>query len=253
MRTIDNVSTAGAVLVGATVFAVSLYSLYADYTSFKPTLNIAVDLALLFLSAIIIGGSLNLRKRLTGYEVAAERAFDEVVYSRLKPIIDEVAIGIVEINALRKKVEDVENKISVVERLATEQKLTPEYKVNFYFRALIAMLFYLGTFIFMTQYTLPYLHLVTILLFIYWWLFITHEFEIFNKGEALIMFAAPVLIAPSSYLLLRVFIGTAATQAIMFLISGVYAYYYYNLAKGLVGGEKKKLSEILKITFRKKD
>ncbi len=246
MRTIESVFTLSAATIGAVLFAISLYSFYIDYNTSKPLINLTIDLILVFVSAIIVGGSLNIRKKLLGYEIAAERAFNEVVYSKLKPIVDEVALGIVEINAMKKRLEDVERKISVVEELATTQKLTPEQKINFYFKALIVMLFYLGTFVFMTQYTLPYLYLVTILLFLYWWLFITHEFNIFHRSEALAMLAAPVLIAPSLYMLLRILVGIAAAQGLMFVASGFYAYYYYNLAKKIVGGNSTSISETIK-------
>ncbi|ADC64836.1 hypothetical protein Ferp_0665 [Ferroglobus placidus DSM 10642] len=247
MNTLENISTLSAVIVGVLLFVASLYSFYIDYSAGKPALNILIDLTLLILSSIIVGGSLNLRKKLVGYKVAAEKAFDEVVYSKIKPVMDEVALGIIEINALKKKLEDVEKKVSIVEELATTQKLTPEQKINFYFKALIVMLFYLGTFVFMTQYTLPYLYLISILLFLYWWLFITYEYNIFHKSEALVMLAAPVLIAPSLYILLRIALGVAAAQGVMFLASAFYAYYYYNLAKKLVGGNaNNSLTESLK-------
>ena len=240
MNTLENISTLSAAAIGALLLITSLYSFYIDYSYGKSPLNLLIDLTLLILSSIIVGGSLNLRKKLIGYRVAAEKAFDEVVYSRIKPVMDELALGIIEINSMRKKLEDIEKKVSTIETLATTQKLTPEQKINFYFKALIVMLFYLGTFIFMTQYTLPYLYLVSILLFIYWWIFITHEYNIFHKGEALVMLAAPVLIAPSLYILIRILLGVAAAQGLMFIASAFYAYYYYNLAKRLVERESNK-------------
>ena len=251
MKLIENVSTLSAALIGAVIFFVSLYSFYVDYSLGKPTLNLIIDLVLIFLSATIVGGSLNIRKKLVSYKVSAEKAFNEVIYSRLKPIMDEVALGIVEINEMRKKLEDVEKKISHIEELATSQKLTPEQKINFYFKATIVMLFYLGTFIYLMQYTLPYNYMISILLFIYWWLFITYEFDIFHRGEALVMLAAPVLIVPSVYILSRVLLGVAYAQGIVFLASAFYAYYYYLLAKNIVSEEEDKISEKVKAFLRR--
>ena len=238
MKFIENVSTLSAALIGSAIFILSLYSFYIDYYTNKPMLNLAIDIALLFLSAVIVGGSLNIRRKLVTYKVTAEKTFNEVIYTRLKPIMEEVALGIVEINTMRKKLEDVERKVSTIEELATAQKLTPEQKLNFYFRALIVMIFYLGTFIYLMQYTLPQNYLISILLFLYWWLFITYEYDIFHRGEALVMLAAPVLIVPSLYILIRVTLGIAAAQGIIFLASALYAYYYYTIAKRIVGSEE---------------
>ena len=246
MRTIENISTLGAAFIGAVIFAISLYSFYIDFSLGKPVVNLLVDLVLVFLSATIVGGSLNIRRKLVGYEFAAERAFNEVVYSKLKPMMDEIALGIVEINEMRKKLDNVERKISMIEELATTHKLTPEQKLNFYFKAFIVMLFYLGTFIYLMQYTLPYNYMISILLFLYWWLFITYEFDIFHRGEALVMLAAPVLIVPSLYILSRVLLGVAAAQGIVFLASAFYAYYYYLLAKKVAGSSEDRLSEKVK-------
>ncbi|AKG92142.1 hypothetical protein GAH_00511 [Geoglobus ahangari] len=242
MRFAENLSTASAVIVGGIILLVSLYSLYIDYSTGKGILNIAIDTVMIFLSAVLIGGGLSTRKRLRSYKVAADRAFEEVVYSKLKPILDEVAMGILEINTMRKKLDSVEEKMAKLENYATTGRLTPEHKVNFYFKALIVMLFYLGTVMFMMQYTLPYNHILAILLFIYWWLFITAEFEIFSTGEALVMLIAPVLIVPSLYILSRVFLGVALAQGVVFLASGVYAYYYYTVAKKVSTGQEVKIS-----------
>ena len=235
MKLIENISTLSAALVGSVIFILSLYSFYIDYYTNKPMLNLAIDIALLFLSAVIVGGSLNIRKKLVTYRISAEKTFNEVIYTRLKPIMEEVALGIVEVNSMRKKLEEVERKISAIEELATTQKLTPEQKINFYFKAMIVMLFYLGTFVYLMQYTLPYNYLISILLFIYWWLFITYEYNIFHRGESLIMLAAPVLIAPSAYILLRILLGVAAAQGLIFAFSALYAYYYYTIAKKIAG------------------
>ncbi len=231
MKFRDALSVASGIIVGLVVFVISLYSLYTDYLLGRSMSYVAVDAFLLFLSSVLIGNSLSIRKRISGYEVAASRAFNEVVYSRLKPILDEVAYGIVEMNVLRKKIEELDRKLDRIEESATTQKLTPEYKLNFYFRAIIVMIFYISTFTFMLQYTLPYNHMLAALLYIYWWAFITHEFKLYTKGEALVMLAAPVLLVPSLYLLIRIFAGTPVALGTVLATSALYAYYYYLIAK----------------------
>ena len=237
MRLQENIATLSAIVVGLVVLALSLYSLNTDYTSGKPAVNLIIDAFMVLFSATLIGGSLSLRKRITGYEVAATRAFNEVVYSRLRPVLDEVAYGIVEMNALRKRVEEMDRKLDRLEEYAVTQKLTPEYKMNFYFRAVIAMVFYVATFMFMLQYTLPFNHMLVVFLYMYWWLFITHEFKIYSKGEALVMLLAPVLLVPSLYLLLKVFFGIPVALGVVLASSALYAYYYYTIARNIAGGD----------------
>ncbi len=251
MRTVESATLISSTLIGAMLFGLALYSFYIDYVTLKPWLNLFIDTILIIFSAIIIGGSLNIKKKLYGYEIAVNKTFNNVVYSRLKPIMEEVALGIIEINSLRKKLEEMENKLSVLEDLATTQKLSPEEKINFYFKTIIVMLFYLGTFVFMTQYSLPNIHLVAILLFIYWWGFITYEYKLFDKSEALVMLGAPVLIVPSLYLLLRVLVGMVFTQALMFVASGFYAWYYYLIAREITSGKRAEILEKIKSSILK--
>ena len=233
MRFEENVTTLIAIFLGILLFVLSLYSLYYDYTFNKPLVYVIIDLSILILSSIILGGSFNLRKRLTAYRVVAERAFDEVVYNRLKPILDEVAFGIVEMNEMKSRLERIEGKISFIEDFAKKEKLTPESTINFYFKTFIAMFFYFGTLVFMLQFTLPNLHFIAILLYIYWWLFFSYEYKIFHRIEALMMLAIPILLVPSSFILLRIFIGISMTMAIIFLTSALYAYYYFHYSKYL--------------------
>ncbi len=251
MRVQDSLVTIIAFLTGVILFAVSLLSLYADYRLEKPPENLIIDVMFLIFSAVLIGGSLNLRKRLSGYEVSVNAAFNEVVYSRLKPILEEVAVGIIEMNRLSKKVENIERKISVIEELATTQKITPEQKINFYFKSIIVMILYIGIFVFMTQYILPYEHIISSLLFLVWWGLITVEFNIFDKGEALIMLIAPPLIVPSLYLILKTLTGIAITHGLIFVASAIYAYYYYHLAKSIRSSKKENLRSKIKTTLSK--
>lgn len=239
MKLSDNLVTIVAFVTGISMLALSLYSFYTDYSLDRPVTNLVIDLTFLVFSAVLVGGSMNLRKRLKGYEVSVNAAFNEVVYSRLKPILEEVALGIVEINRVSKRIENLERKISAVEELATTQKLSPDEKINFYFKAIVVMVFYVGLFIFMTQYTLPYNYILSAILFIIWWGFITLEFQIFERGEALVMLIAPVLIVPSLYTLMKVLAGISIAQGVVFAASALYAYYYYLLARGIAGGNMK--------------
>ncbi|AIY90876.1 hypothetical protein [Geoglobus acetivorans] len=245
MKSSDNLITLIAFIIGISVLALSLYSFYTDYSMGRPAINLAIDVIFLMFSAVLVGGSLNLRKRLKGYEVSVNAAFNEVVYSRLKPIMEEVALGIVEMNRVSKKIENLERKISAIEELATTQKLTPEERINFYFKAVVVMVFYIGLFMYMTQYTLPYNYILSALLFIIWWGFITFEFQIFDKGEALVMLIAPVLIIPSLYTLTRTLAGISIAQGMVFIASAFYAYYYYIVAKGITGTGNKGLKDML--------
>ncbi len=251
MRTAENITLISSAIIGIVLFGLALYSFYIDYTTMKPELNLFIDAILIIFSGIIIGGSLNIRKKLSGYEVAVNRAFNDAVYSKLKPIMEEVALGIIEINSMRKKIDSMERKLSRIEELATTQKLSPEAKINFYFKTIIVMIFYLGTFVFMTQYTIPNLHLIAILLFLYWWGFITYEYKLFDRSEALIMLGAPVIIVPSLYLLLRVLVGLAFTQALIFVASAFYAWYYYNIAKEISSGKKLEVLSKIKGLFKR--
>ena len=233
MNAAENITTITSALIGALLLVASLYSLYIDYTSMRPEIYIAIDFAIVIISSIILGGSLKLRRRVTAYTVAANRAFDEVIYNRLKPIMEEVALGILEVNEVKTKMESLEKAIASLEDKLTIRPAAPEAGAAFYLKTVVAMLVYFGTYLFMIQFTLPYENYLYILLYAYWWFFFTFEFRVQHRTEAWIALSIPVLLVPAGTILLRVLVGLTILMAIVFLTSMIYGYLYYRYAREL--------------------
>jgi len=234
MNVAENVTTITSAFVGALLLVASLYSLYVDYSSMRPEIYVAIDFVLVIISSVILGGSLKLRRRMTAYTVAANRAFDEVIYNRLKPILEEVAIGILEVNEVKTKMESLEKSIASLEDRLSVRAAAPETgTATFYMKTIVAMLVYFGTYLFMIQFTIPYENYLYILLYAYWWFFFTFEFRVQHRTEAWIALSIPVLLVPAGSILLRVLVGLTILMAIIFLTSMIYAYLYYRYAREL--------------------
>jgi len=234
MNVAENVTTMTSAFVGALLLVASIYSLYVDYSSMRPEIYIVIDFILVIISSIILGGSLKLRRRITAYSVAANRAFDEVIYNRLKPIMEEVAIGILEVNEVKTKMESLEKAVASLEDKLSVRAAAPETGVAaFYMKTVVAMLVYFGTYLFMIQFTVPYENYLYILLYAYWWFFFTFEYRVQHRTEAWIALSIPVLLVPAGSILLRVLVGLTMLMAIVFVTSIIYGYLYYRYAREL--------------------
>ena len=233
MNAAENITTLASALIGALLLVASLYSLYVDYSLMHPLTYIAIDLILVIISSILLGGSLKLRRRMTAYSLAASRAFDEVIYNRLRPVLEEVAIGILEVNEVKTKMESIEKAVASLEDKISVSAAAPEAGASFYMKTIVAMLVYFGTYLFMIQFTIPYENYLYVLLYAYWWFFFTFEFRIQHRTEAWIALSIPVLLVPAGTILLRVLVGLTILMAIIFLSSMIYAYLYYRYAREL--------------------
>ena len=233
-------------LGGVFLLGLSLYSLYLDYISFKPVYYLVIDMAFVVLSSILIGGGLKLGKRITAYRTAATATFDEFVYQRLKPVLEEVALGVVELNEVKSRIARMERMLSelhsgVTKPLEVEHPVVSESlafrKTAFYMKTIVVTLFFLGAYMFFLQYRLRYEEYLYPLLYIIWWVFITKEFELYRKTEAWVALAIPVLLVPTGSIILGVVFGVITQMGVIFVTVTLYAIAYYYYAKELSHGK----------------
>jgi len=239
---VEKVAIALSFLAGITVLLISLISLYNNFTQAKPLKYLIVDIVFYIVGLLLIAGSLRLYKRLVMLEVITESAFEEIIYERLKPVLEEIAFNSLELNDVKSRIHSLEKKLERIEDEMTKEPVhAPDSlalrRTAFYMRTIVVMTFFLGMYVFLLNYnyllgpTTPYLYM---LLYLIWWLFITKEFNLFERVEAWVVFCIPILLVPMGSIILRAVLGLAPLMGIIFATASVYAYLYYLYARKLV-------------------
>jgi len=236
---------------GIFLFIISLISMYNDFSTDKPMDYIFVDVAFLLLAAVIMGGGLKLYRKLVMFSVVTQSAFEEVIYSNLRPFLQELAFSTAEFNEVKTKVSGLERKISHMEEELTRPI---EYEVPaaaadvftlrktaFYMRTIVVSLFFFGTYLFLLDFNLPNEPYLYTVLYMFWWVFITKEFDLFSRVEAWVILGIPILLVPAGAIILRTVLGIALLMGIIFMTAVAYAYLYYQYAKTLSVEETEKM------------
>ncbi len=236
-------------LLGIFLFIVSLVSMYNNFTQGKSLNYIFVDFGFLIFAAILIGGGLKLYRKLLVFSVVTESAFEEVIYSNLRPLLQEIAFSTTEFNEVKTRVSSLERKISHMEEELTRPveyaaPATDAFmmrKTAFYMRTMVVSLFFFGTYLFLLDFNLPNEPYLYTILYIFWWVFITKEFNLFNRVEPWVILGIPILLVPAGSLILRTLLGIAALMGLIFATSIAFAYLYYQYARTLSIEETEKM------------
>jgi hypothetical protein len=231
-------------LLGVGLLVLSLISMYNDFIQARPIMYLIIDFSFLFIAVLIIGGALKLYKRLMMFALLTESAFEEIIYTKLKPLLEEIAFGTVELNEVKTRVLGLERKIGHIEEELTKPK--PEVthvadslalkKTAFYMRTIVAAMLFFGMYLFLLEYSVPYEPYLYVFLYVLWWFFVTKEFNLFNRIEAWIVLGTPILLVPAGAIILRAVFGLVPLMGFIFLTVIIYAYLYYQYATALSEG-----------------
>lgn len=231
------------VLIGVLVFLVSLVSMYNDFTQGRNLGYLIVDLAFLLFSAVLIGGGLKLYRKLMMFSVVTQSAFEEVVYTNLRPLLREIAFSTTELDEVKTRISGLERQITHMEDELTkpidhETRGAPAdmlmfRKTAFYMRSMVVALFFFGTYLFLLDFNIPNEPYLYTLMYVYWWVFITKEYELFSRIEPWVILGIPILLVPAGALILRTVAGIALLMGLIFATVIAYAYLYYQYAKTL--------------------
>lgn len=231
------------VLIGVFIFLVSLVSMYNDFTQGRNLFYLLVDLAFLLFSAVLIGGGLKLYRKLMMFYVVTQSAFEEVVYTNLRPLLREIAFSTTELDDVKTRVSGLESKITHMEDEFTkpveyESGESPAdtfmfRRTAFYMRSMVVALIFFGTYLYLLDFNIPNEPYLYTLMYVYWWVFITKEYELFSRIESWVILGIPILLVPAGALILRTVAGVSLLMGLIFITVIAYAYLYYQYSKTL--------------------
>ncbi len=222
-----------SLILGLGVLTLSIVSLYNDFSLGRGFEYLMTDVVFFTFGVVLTGGALRLYKRLLKMSAMSDELFNELVFERLKPVLEEVAYSTVELSEVKAELEKLASKIERLEKSEMEVS-QPYVNVSFYMRVIVVSLVYIGIYLFMLNYyMMAYTPYLLTLLYIVWWAFITKEFDLFSRFEAWLVMGIPVLIVPAMAIILQTTVGVAPLMGIAFATSLLYAYLYYLYAQEL--------------------
>ena len=230
MKTLEKIVILLMLLFGLGVLFLSLVSMYNDLSASRPIMYYVVDMGIFTLSLLIAGGALRLYRRVLAYEALADAVVDDLLYNRLKPLLEQIAFSTAEMDEVRTKLAEIESELrGLEERMVRE---TPEaIGVTFYVKAIAVAMIYFGIFLFMINFVLPYEVFMYVVFYVIWWGFITQEFKLYDRMDAWIILSIPLLIVPTASIIIESVFGIVTARAVVFWTSLIYAYIYYRYAR----------------------
>lgn len=230
------------ILIGIVISLVSLVSMFNDFTQGRNLSYLIVDLAFLLFAAVLIGGGLQLYRKLMMFTVVTESAFEEVVYTNLRPLLREIAFSTTELDEVKTRISGLEKKVTHMEDELTKpvehQAGSPTdmfmfRKTTYYMRSMVVTLFFFGTYLYLLDFNIPNEPYLYTLMYVYWWVFITKEFDLFSRIESWVILGIPILLVPAGALILRTVAGVSLLMGLIFVTVIAYAYLYNQYAKTL--------------------
>ncbi len=246
MRQIEKVVIAFITLLGFVILLLSLISLYNDLSSGRPPQYYVVDFLFFAFGLLLVGGGLRLYKRVLAYEALTDVVLDELLYDRLKPLLEQVAFSTAEIDEVKAKLSEIESEIRNMEEKVVKAPEIPAEeivmrRITFYVKTVMVAMFFFGFYLFLINFVLPYEVFLYVVLYVIWWAFITGEFNLFDRMDAWIILCLPILIVPSAGIILNAVFGIVTARVVVFWTAVMYAYLYYRYAKRLAVSPKEEL------------
>ncbi len=236
MKYVEKTVIAVSVVIGLGVLIASIVSLYNDFSSGRGFEYLMTDVVFFTFGIVLTGGGLKLYKQLLKLSAMTDEVFDELVFARLRPVLEEIAYSTVELSEVKAELEKLATKVERLEK--TEVESIPLGRISFYMKSIVVSLIYIGAYLFMLNYYMGYSPYLFPVLYIIWWAYITKEFGLFSRFEAWLVMGIPVLIVPAMSIVIQTLFGVAPLMGVIFATSLLYAYLYYLYAQELAGSEK---------------
>ncbi len=237
-------------LVGVAVLSASIISMYNDFSTGKSFEYLMTDIVFFVFGVVLTGGALRIYKKLITLSTIADDLFEELVFTRLRPVLEEVAYNTVELSEVKAELEKLTKKVDSLESFKAQTGFVGD--VSFYMRTIIVSFVYVCSYLLMLNYYTDYTPYLFVVLYIIWWAFITREFKLFSRFEAWLVMGIPVLIVPAMSIVIQNLLGIPTLMGIIFSTSLLYAYMYYLYAKELSLESGKQKSDNQKESYQKK-
>jgi hypothetical protein len=235
---LDKIGVASALLLSIAILIISGFSFYIDLIVKPNYLNFFIDILIFLFSLGAVYFVLNASKSRVVSDILIDTAFQEGVYSRLAPLVENIADAHVDTDIMIDRISNIDMKVEnlLKERYSRDvrsadilqEPIAVATSIKFAIKSIFLIVITMAIFMFLVNFNLgnitPY---AVLLIFIAWWVFITNEYDLWKESSAWIMVFFPILVIPVLVLLLGNLLNYNVLMAILYLFVGLYAFVYY--------------------------
>ncbi len=229
---------------------------YLIYSHYMPVIDILsgkefksqdfiVNLTILIIGFCALWGGITLAKRTIAMEQLIDMGFENGIYNRLEPILQEIAGTQIVIDKMDERLNNMNINIDRLKKRSVEFKIPgtePAFGIDIaaqisrFLRLIILINITLVTFIFLLKFTDSYTPFVLTMLYVLWWLEITYEYTLWEKSSAYYWVFFPILTIPITTVLGDIMYGGDILLGSMGIGLAIYASAYFTWSKYMIEG-----------------
>ncbi|MCD4735756.1 MAG: hypothetical protein K8R53_06905 [Bacteroidales bacterium] len=207
--------------------------------------NFIVDLTIVIFGLCALWGGITLAKRTIVMEQMIDMGFENGVYNRLEPILEEIAGPQIVIDKMDERLNNMNINIDRLKKRSVEFKIPgaePAFGIDIaaqisrFLRLIILINITIATFIFLLKFTYSYTPLVLTMLYVLWWLEITYEYTLWKRSSAWWWIFIPILTIPITTVMGDIVFGDDILLGSMVIGLVIYVSAYFVWGKYLIEG-----------------
>lgn len=225
----------------------SCYSPVMDVLSGKEFRQQAfiIELTILIIGLCALWGGITLAKRTIVMEQLIDMGFENGVYNRLEPILQEIAASQVVFTKMDERLNNMNINVDRLGKRSVELKIPGSEsafgidiaaEISRFLRLIILINITLAMFIYLLNFTRSYTPFIMTMLFVVWWLEITYEYSLWEQSSAYWWGFFPILTIPITTILGDIMYGSGILIGSMGILLVVYASAYYTWGKYIIEG-----------------
>lgn len=237
---IEKIGLVSSLIMAIGLLIISGYSFIVDLGNIT---GLIIDMIFIFMSISSLYFVYNLYRRKIVFETLIDTAFQKGVYNRLEPLIENIAQSHVDTDIILDRMSNIDLK---VENVLKERKIEIERKevydlekefqrpvmvgtsLMFIVKCIFMIIITMAIFMFLVNFNLGNLTpLVSLLIFVLWWVFITNEYGLWKDNSAWLFVFIPTTIIPVSVMVLGNIINYNVLMAVLYALVGIYVFVYY--------------------------
>jgi hypothetical protein len=231
-------------------------ALYLIYLYFMPVIDVLsgkefnaqdfiLNLTILIIGLCAFWGGITLAKKTIAMEQLIDMGFENGVYNRLEPVLEEIAGTQIVIDKMDERLNNMNINIDRLKKRSVEFKIPgtgPAFGIDIaaqisrFLRLIILINITLAAFIFLLKFTRSYTPFVLTMLYVLWWLEITYEYTLWKRSSAYYWVFFPILTIPITTVLGDIMYGGDILLGSMGIGLAIYASAYFTWSKYMIEG-----------------
>lgn len=236
----EKIGMVNSMILAIGLLLISIYSIIVDLRNLD---RILIDFILIFMSMTSLYFIYNLYRKKIIVETLIDTAFQKGVYNRLESLIGNIAKSHIDADVILDRMSNIDLKVENIlkekgkgiegeEIHGIEKELQRPVMIGtsliFIIKCMFMIIITMAIFMFLVNFNIGRMTpLVTLSIFILWWIFITNEYDLWKDNSAWLFVFIPVTIVPISVMILGNVVNYNVLMAILYGGIGLYILIYY--------------------------